>query len=85
MAIEDAEIAARRLGEGGDRAAALCAYEADRRPRTAKAQAWSSRNARLFHLPPMLASGVFGAAGAFDRLRAAEPEARFDWLYGWTP
>jgi len=85
MAIEDAEIAARRLSEGGDPAAALHAYEAARRPRTAKVQAWSSRNARLFHLPPPAAAGLFGAASAFDRLRGSEPEARFDWLYGWTP
>ena len=85
MAIEDAEVAARLLGDGGDPAAALLAYEAARRPRTAKVQAWSSRNARLFHLPSPLAAGVFGAAGVLDRVRGAAPEARFDWLYGWTP
>jgi len=85
MAIEDAEIAARLLSGGGDPAATLGAYEAARRPRTAKVQAWSTRNARLFHLPSPVAAGVFGAASTLDRLLGAAPEARFDWLYGWTP
>ncbi len=83
MAIEDAEVAARLLSQGGDPAAALLTYDAARRPRTAKVQAWSRRNARLFHLPAPLSAGLFGAASTLDRLRGAAPEARFDWLYGW--
>jgi salicylate hydroxylase len=85
MAIEDAEVLATLLGDSADVEAALAAYETARRPRTAKVQAWASRNATLFHLPSPLATGVFAAARGFDRLRGAEPEARFDWLYGWAP
>ncbi len=85
MAIEDAEVLARLLGAGGAVDAALAAYEHARLPRTAKVQAWASRNATLFHLPPLVSTGVFGAARLLDRVRSVEPEARFDWLYGWTP
>ena len=85
MAIEDAEVAAQALAGGGDVAAALAAYADARRARTAKVQAWSRRNARLFHLPSFAARGVFGAAGVFDRVRGVDGEARFDWLYGWRP
>jgi len=84
MAIEDAEVAARLLCDSDPRAA-LCAYESLRKPRTTKVQAWSSRNARLFHLPSLVSAGLFAAAGGVDRLRGVDPEARFDWLYGWTP
>ena len=85
MAIEDAEVAASLLAGGGDRAAALRAYEGARLSRTAKVQAWSRRNAVLFHLPSPVATGVFGAAKRLDQVRGVEGEARFDWLYGWTP
>lgn len=83
MAIEDAEVLARRLCATDDVAAALRLYQQDRRARTAKVQAWSTRNARLFHLPNAAALSVFGAAQALDRLRGLDGEARFDWLYGW--
>ena len=78
MAIEDAAVLARSLGGRGDVEAALVAYEAERRPRTRRVQAWSTRNAALFHLPPLVARAVFGAAA----LQAA-PERRLDWLYGY--
>ncbi len=80
MAVEDAWVLAARLAEGGAPAAALSAYEAERRARTAKVQAWSRRNARLFHLSPSAARLVFGAAAL-----TGDPAARFDWLYGWEP
>ena len=89
MAIEDAEVAAQALASAlagdGDVAAALAAYAGARRARTAKVQAWSRRNARLFHLPSFAARGVFGAAGMLDAVRGMDGEARFDWLYGWRP
>ena len=84
-AIEDAWVLARELdgaGAGGV-AAALERYEAARRPRTAKVQAWSRRNGRLYHLPSPLARSVFGAAAALDGPQGAA--ARLDWLYGWDP
>ncbi len=83
MAIEDAWVAADRLSRGDDVAGAFTAYEQARLARTARAQAWATRNAALFHLPSSVAAGVFGAARALDRLRGRPPEARFDWLYGW--
>ena len=80
VAVEDAWVLAARLGEGAPPEAALARYEADRRARTARVQAWSRRNARLFHLPPPAARLLFGAAAL-----AGDPAARFDWLYGWEP
>jgi salicylate hydroxylase len=85
MAIEDGEALARHLASGKDVAAALTAYDVERRPRTARVQAWSRRNARLFHLPSLAARGLFGAAAELDRLTGAPPEARLDWLYGYRP
>jgi len=85
MAIEDGESLARCLASGADVAAALRRYEDERKPRTARVQAWSQRNARLFHLPPLASAGLFGAARQIDRFRGAVPEARLDWLYGYEP
>ncbi len=83
MAIEDAAVLARALTAGDAPEAALGRYEAARRPRTAKVQAWSRRNARLFHLPSAPAAAVFGAASVLDRLTPGGSAARFDWLYGY--
>ncbi len=83
MAIEDAAVLARALTAGDAPEAALRRYEAARRPRTAKIQAWSRRNARLFHLPSAMAQGVFGGAALIDRLTPGGSAARFDWLYGY--
>jgi salicylate hydroxylase len=85
MAIEDGEALARRLAQSLDVAAALRSYEDERKSRTARVQAWSRRNARLFHLPGLAARGLFGAAAQVDRLKRAAPEARLDWLYGYDP
>ncbi len=86
MAIEDGEALARHIASGAaDVAAALGAYEDERKSRTSRVQAWSRRNARLFHLPSLAARGLFGAAAQVDRLSGAAPEARLDWLYGYRP
>lgn len=82
MAIEDAEVLAALLTTRPP-AEALQAYQQARLARTAKVQGWAGRNARLFHLPSPAAQGLFGAAKVLDRMRGADPEARFDWLYGW--
>jgi salicylate hydroxylase len=76
MAIEDAEALAVALAGHPDVPAALKAYEANRRPRTARVQAWSRRNGRVFHLPPAAGELVF-------RLGAAVAERQLDWLYGY--
>jgi len=85
MAIEDGEALARHIAEGADAPLALAAYEDERKSRTARVQAWSRRNAQLFHLQGLAARGLFGAVAQIDRLRGAEPEARLDWLYGYRP
>ncbi len=85
MAIEDGEALARHIAASSDVAAALRTYEDERKSRTARVQAWSRRNGRLFHLPGLAARGLFGAAAQLDRLRDAVPEARLDWLYGYLP
>ena len=83
MAIEDAVVLANALALGGSVETALFRYEAARRARTAKVQAWSRRNAALFHLPGPVAAAVFGVAAAMDRTRPAGAAERLDWLYGY--
>jgi salicylate hydroxylase len=79
MAIEDAAVLARCLGEA-DVPRALERYRAARLPRVARVQREAARNAIAFHLPgPFalardLAMRVIGAEGF---------AARYDWLYGW--
>jgi salicylate hydroxylase len=85
MAIEDGEALARHIAAGADVSTALGRYEDERKPRTARVQAWSRRNARLFHLPRLAARGLFRAVAQVDRLVGAGPEARLDWLYGYRP
>lgn len=79
MAIEDAEALARHLAGSGDVARRLAAYEAERKPRTARVQAASRRNGAIFHLPPRVSDLAFAIA----RMRGAAPA--LDWLYGYRP
>ncbi len=83
MGIEDAVVLANVLALGGPVEAALLRYEDARRARTAKVQAWSRRNAVLFHLPGPVATGVFGVAAAMDKRKVGGAAERFDWLYGY--
>jgi salicylate hydroxylase len=83
MAIEDAVVLARALSAGDPVETALVRYRQARHARTAKVQAWSRRNATLFHLPGPLAGAAFGAASVLDRATSGGGAARFDWLYGY--
>jgi salicylate hydroxylase len=83
MAIEDAAVAAQCLARmPDDAAAALRAYCAIRRVRTAKVQRLASRNGARYHL-----------AGARARLRDTALRMiggprllrHYDWLYDWRP
>jgi len=83
MAIEDAAVAAQCLARmPDDAAAALRAYCAIRRVRTAKVQRLASRNGERYHL-----------AGTRARLRdialrmigGARLLRHYDWLYDWRP
>jgi salicylate hydroxylase len=82
QAIEDAEALGRRLCDPATAEAALVAYESERRGRTARVQALSRRNARLFHLGPP-ARALFAAEAALAWLGASKGAGRFDWLYGY--
>ena len=81
MAIEDAAALAESLDGASDIPAALLSYEKRRLLRNSKVQAWSRRNAALFHLPSPALKAVFGAASTLDKLSRQPSEARFDWLY----
>jgi salicylate hydroxylase len=83
MAIEDAEVLARRLAESpDDPAAAMRRYEGKRAPRTARVQRAARRNGAVYHM---------GGAEAFLRTLALMAMggrriiARYNWLYGWKP
>jgi salicylate hydroxylase len=85
QAFEDGAALARRLtaAEPGAEAAALRAYEADRRGRATRVQAVAAGNARLFHaggLIERVARYAPLAVGA--RLAPAVAMGRLDWLYG---
>ena len=61
---------------------AFAAYEALRRPRTARVQEQSRRMARIYH-----AAGVVAAARNLT-LRLSGPSSalgRLEWIYRWTP
>jgi salicylate hydroxylase len=79
QAIEDAAALADAVSRSpGDLGAAMAAYAAARGPRTARVQAESRRQARVYHLAPpasLMRDFVLSRVGP-DRL-----VARFDWLY----
>ena len=76
MAIEDAAVLARCLVEGDGVSGSLRRYESLRRARTARVQAGSRRNARLFH-----SSGP--AAGLRNLIVGRASGRVMDWLYGY--
>ncbi|RBO52785.1 monooxygenase [Rhodovulum sp. BSW8] len=84
MALEDAWVLAAALARHPTAEVAFAAYQAERRPRTARIVEMASKNARNYHLsfPPLrlaaqtaLRLGGILAPGAALR--------RFDWLYGY--
>jgi len=89
MALEDAVVLSACLEPSADGreepSLGLLRYEALRKARTSKVQAWSRRNARLFHLPSSVARTVFGAAATADLIRRRPGAERLDWLYGYDP
>lgn len=81
LALEDAVTIAARLCEApGNEAAALRAYELERRGRALAVARASAANGRIYHL-----DGIMRLAR--DRVLGAVPAsalmARYDWLYGW--
>ena len=78
QAIEDGAALAARFAEGGEIERTFRRYEADRIDRTARVQAASRCNAKLFHMPALVSRPMFAAAG---RLGLGD----LDWLYGGGP
>lgn len=82
MAIEDAETLAGAACRAPDLEAALCAWEAARRPRIARVRQRGALNELAWHA----AGPVALARDAFLRLRSPDGlAADMDWLYGWRP
>jgi salicylate hydroxylase len=79
QAIEDAAVLTRCLDEAGDDVAgALHRYDALRRPRTARLQTLSWKNATTYHLPDGDAQRARDA-----RLAGDDNAGASDWLYGY--
>lgn len=82
MSLEDAVVLAREVAKDQGLEAAFAAYEAQRRPRTARIQDQSRKMSRIYH-----ANGAL----AFFRnltLNFSSPSMalnRVDWIYRWTP
>lgn len=83
MAIEDAYILAREVSQEGDIAAALSAYEAQRKPRASRVQAVARQNASLFHRSnPLFQLGTYGPMWTAGKFLPGVVHGRHDWLYG---
>jgi len=82
MAIEDSWILARCLAKGITAPAGLKAYEAARRPRTAKVQATSRANAGTFHARGV-ARAAFGPMWLAGKVAPAFIQARLDEFYAY--
>lgn len=80
MAIEDGLILARCLETYQDARAALRAYDAARRDRTARAVSASLDNAARFH-NPALADAAGAAAYVTREWQPEKVAARYDWAY----
>lgn len=82
QAMEDAWVIAQMLADNKDIPAAFQAYEALRKPRTAKVQAGAAANARLFHKRGRLAQSVaYAPIAAAARLAPGFIHGRNDWIY----
>jgi salicylate hydroxylase len=81
MAIEDGAVLAACLKAcGGDVAAALAAYEAERRDRTARVVRGSAANTKLFH-SPMLAGREAAQRFVAENWHPDLVRERYEWLF----
>jgi salicylate hydroxylase len=84
MAIEDGVVLARCLDAQGDAPAALQAYEAARRERTARLVRAANDNASRFHNPAL--GNAEGAARYVDtEWQEAKVKQRYDWVFEYDP
>jgi salicylate hydroxylase len=82
MALEDAVVLAREIAAPRTPESAFRAYEARRKPRTAKVQEQSRRMSSIYH-----AAGATALARNIT-LRLASPSfalGRLEWIYRWRP
>lgn len=82
MGLEDAWVLARALATHDSAAAALAAYQGQRKPRTTRIVAAANANARAYHLSGL--PRLIGHTGLrlLGRLSPGAMLSRFDWLYG---
>ena len=84
MAIEDAVILAKCLGQHGVSEASLARYEGLRRPRTARVQASARNNMGVFHRSnPLTQAATYGPMKLADRLFPAFVRTRQVWIYAY--
>ena len=86
MAIEDAAVLAKCLGEAGESTAAIAAalkhYGRLRRPRVTRVQRAARRAGRIYHLTgPMASARDF----IIRKMGTERLLARQDWIYNWRP
>jgi salicylate hydroxylase len=81
MGLEDAWTLAHNLATHDSLAAALAAYQAQRKPRTTRIVAAANANARAYHLSGL--PRMIGHTGLrlFGRISPGAMLSRFDWLY----
>jgi salicylate hydroxylase len=82
MGLEDAWVLAHSLATHDIVAAALSAYQSQRKPRTTRIVAAANANARAYHLAGL--PRMIGHTGLrlLGRLSPGTMLSRFDWLYG---
>ena len=82
MGLEDAWVLAGALARHDTVAAALAAYQDQRKPRTSRIVAAANANARAYHLSGL--PRLIGHTGLrlLGRVSPGAMLARFDWLYG---
>jgi salicylate hydroxylase len=81
MAIEDAWVLSRKLKATKDIAAALTAYEAERKPRTTRAQRGARAQMGLYHKQGIAQLATYGPMWLAARLAPSIVHTRNDWLY----
>lgn len=82
MALEDAWVLAASLDTSVSPEEGLAAYQQARLPRTARVQAASARNARVYHLGRAVRLPVHAGLRAISVVTPELLLGRFDWLYG---
>ncbi|MEZ5686810.1 MAG: FAD-dependent monooxygenase [Paracoccaceae bacterium] len=82
MAIEDAWVLAECLATHDSEEAALAAYQAARRPRTAAIVETANQNAHNYHLTGIKRMVAHLGLRMVSRMAPAQLLGRFDWVYG---